>query len=451
MKIFFKTLAIIALTSLHALAQRPKHVVIISIDGFRPEFYKDPAWGAFNLQQIAAKGIYADAVRGVLPTVTYPSHTTIITGKFPAKHGIYYNDPFETTEQAGELRYTDARRIKTETLWDAAHKKGLTTASVLWPVSVNAPIDYNMPDAARNTKLADPLQPFRRWSTPAGLFEEMEQNATGHLYNADLDGALNTDDNLARMAAYLIEKHKPNLITVHLVCVDHMAHGEGRLGPDVKRAVLGVDHNIGRIIEATQRAGIQDSTAYLIVGDHGFVNIHTQLAPNVWLAGAGLVSKKLQNADWKAQFFQQGGTAFLYVKNNDVNTLKMVRALLDAVPAAQKKLYRVIERPELDKWGVDPKVSLALAAIPGVSFSNATDGNPVKPGNGGTHGHYPNFPEISSGFLAYGVGLAKEKIIHEMGLEDIAPIVNELLGLDMKDFDGVLYPGLLSPAEKKTN
>jgi hypothetical protein len=128
-----------------------------------------------------------------------------------------------------------------------------------------------------------------------------------------------------------------------------------------------------------------------------------------------------------------------------------VRTLLNEVPSAQKKLYRVIERPELDKWGVDPKVTLALAAIPGVSFSNATEGNPVKPGNGGTHGHYPNFPEISTGFLAYGVGLAKEKIIHEMGLEDIAPIVNELLGLDMKDFDGVLYPGLLTPAEKKTN
>src|ERR1700712_5191776 len=129
-----RLLLILILITPAVFAQLPKYVVVISIDGFRPEFYKDPSWGAINLQEIASKGIYADGVRGDLPTVTYPSHTTIITGKFPAKHGIFYNNPFETTEQAGELAYTDARRIKTETLWDAAHKKGLTTASVLWPV-----------------------------------------------------------------------------------------------------------------------------------------------------------------------------------------------------------------------------------------------------------------------------------------------------------------------------
>jgi len=444
---YLKFLIALLLLSPAAFAQTPKYVVVISIDGLRPEFYKDPSWGAVNLRQLAENGMYADGVRGDMPTVTYPSHTTIITGKFPAKHGIYYNTPFETKAQVGELGYTDSRRITTETIWDAAHKKGLRTASVLWPVSVNQPsIDYNMPDAPRNTKLADPLQPFRQYSKPAGLFEEMEKNATGKLYNHDLDGHLSTDDNLARMASYMIETYKPNLITIHLVCVDHYAHMEGRLGLDVRKAVEGIDHNIGRIIEATVRAGTTDSTAFIIVGDHGFVNITTQLAPNVELAKAGLVGKNLQEDNWKAQFFQQGGSTFLYLKDkNDQKALKQVREIVNSLPVGIKALFKIIERPELDKFGVDQNVPFALAAIPGVSFTNATDGDIVRAGSGGTHGHFPDFPEIETGFVASGCGLAKQKIIHQMGLENIAPLINALLQLDMKDMDGALYPGLLAP------
>jgi predicted AlkP superfamily pyrophosphatase or phosphodiesterase len=440
-----RLLLIFILITPAVFAQLPKYVVVISIDGFRPEFYKDPSWGAINLQEIASKGIYADGVRGDLPTVTYPSHTTIITGKFPAKHGIFYNTPFETKAQVGELGYTDSRRIKTETVWDAAHKKGLKTASVLWPVSVNAPsIDYNMPDAPRDAKLPDPLSPFRKYSVPAGLFEEMEKNATGKLTNRDLEGELSTDDNLTRMASYMIETYKPNLITIHLVCVDHYAHKEGRMGIDVKKAVAGVDHNIGRIIEATVRAGINDSTAFLIVGDHGFVNITTQLAPNIALAKAGLVGKSLQEGEWKAQFFQQGGMTFLYLKDKkDQKTVQQVRDIINGLPAGQKELFRIIERPELDKFGADPNVPFALAAIPGVSFNNAADGEILRAGSGGTHGHFPDFPEIETGFVAYGRGLAKQKIIHQMGLENIAPLISALLKLDMQDLDGALYPGLL--------
>jgi predicted AlkP superfamily pyrophosphatase or phosphodiesterase len=428
-----------------AFAQQPKYVVVVSIDGFRPEFYKDPSWGAINLQEIAAKGIYADGVRGVFPTVTLPSHTTIITGRFPASHGIYYNTPFETKAQLGEFGYSDSRRIKVETIWDAAHKKGLKTASVLWPVSVYAPVDYNVSDAGRDMKLADPLTPFRKYATPAGLFEELEKNATGKLYNRDLDGHLSTDDNLARMGSYIIETYKPNLITIHLVCVDHYAHAEGRMGIDVKKAVANIDRNIGRIIEATERAGIKDSTAFLIVGDHGFVNITTQLAPNVALAKAGLVGKDLQDGYWKAQFFQQGGSTFLYLKDkNDQKTLKQVTQIINDLPVSDKELFKIIDRTTLDKTGADPNVMFALAAIPGVSFTNATDGDILRAGSGGTHGHFPDFPEIQTGFVAFGVGLAKQKIIHQMGLENIAPLISALLDLGMKDMDGALYPGLLA-------
>lgn len=71
------------------------HVVLISIDGLRPEFYLDPQWGMVNVRQGMQNGAYAEGVRGSFPTVTYPSHTTIVSGVLPAKHGIYYNTPVE--------------------------------------------------------------------------------------------------------------------------------------------------------------------------------------------------------------------------------------------------------------------------------------------------------------------------------------------------------------------
>jgi hypothetical protein len=59
-----------------AEAQSPPlagHVVLISVDGLRPDFYLDDRWPAPTLQQMAREGVHARAVRGVFPSVTYPS------------------------------------------------------------------------------------------------------------------------------------------------------------------------------------------------------------------------------------------------------------------------------------------------------------------------------------------------------------------------------------------
>ncbi len=74
----------------------------------------------------------------VLPTVTYPDHTTLITGVWPAEHGIINNSLFDPNHNLAGAWYWYAESIKVPTLWDAAHQAGIGTASVSWPVSVNA-------------------------------------------------------------------------------------------------------------------------------------------------------------------------------------------------------------------------------------------------------------------------------------------------------------------------
>jgi predicted AlkP superfamily pyrophosphatase or phosphodiesterase len=277
--------------SLQSFSQQSKHVIIISIDGLRPDFYREDKWATPTLHKMVAEGVSADGVRGVFPTVTYPSHTTIITGAMPLKHGIYYNTPFEPDGATGKW-YWETSFIKVPTLWEAAGKAGLKTASVYWPVSVGAKIDYNIPEIVSLDKSVERTSPQRTLSTPKGLFEEVELNATGKLNDEKLSSDFSSaDENGSRMVAYIIKKYKPNLMTFHVFAVDHAEHAEGRDGEHVRKAVAGADHAVNNILEAIEQAGIKDSTTVIVTGDHGFVDIHTNIAPNVWLTQNGLYTK----------------------------------------------------------------------------------------------------------------------------------------------------------------
>jgi predicted AlkP superfamily pyrophosphatase or phosphodiesterase len=445
-KLFIFTILLASLTGTTSWAQRVKHVVLISIDGLRPDFYLDPSWGTVNLKQMMKKGVYAKAVTSVFPSYTYPSHTTMVTGALPIHHGIYYNSPFIPADTPGRW-YWNESDIKTETLWDAVHKAGLKSAAITWPVTVGAPIDYNIPETWTwpNGSADDRLQASSKQATPAGLFEELQANATGKLQPNDYNlNSLAMDENIARMGAYLFRTYKPNLLALHLACVDHAEHEEGRDGDGVRRAVAGADRAVKTLLEAIEKAGLKDSTAVIVLGDHGHFDIHTSLQPNIWLKENGFTLPGAKDKKWKAMFHAAGGSAFLHLENpKDSASLHKIRNLLNSLPAAQKKLFRIIERPELDQLGADPRVPLALAGIDGVVFSATDKGPSIKPAHGGTHGFVQNMPGIETGFIGYGAGFNKGTVIPLMGLEDIAPLVSALLGLDFKAPDGILYPGLI--------
>lgn len=424
--------------------QQVKYVVMISVDGFRPDFYMDPSWPAPNMQQIKEKGVYAEGVRGIFPTVTYPSHTTLITGVMPAKHGIVYNTAFDPKGLSGKW-FKLYKDVKAETIFDAAHKAGLKTAAVSWPMTVGADIDWNIPETWLENTPGDRRLATSQDATPKGLFEEIQENATGRLEANDMDlHFLSMNQNLGRMTAYLIRRYKPNFITVHLPNTDEFEHMEGREGEGVRRAVASADRAIGDIIEALQKAGIKDSTALIITGDHGFVDTHSSLAPNVWLAQNGLQGTTPDRGNWKATFHASGGSTFLHLKDpKDTKTLEQVKAILAALPMSQQKLFRVIDKKTIDKMGADPEAVLALTGEQGISFNNNAEGPLLKPAKGGAHGYFPDFKEIRTGFVAVGAGLGSGVVLPEIGLEDVAPLVAKLLGIELKNADGLVYPGML--------
>ncbi|MFT6873253.1 MAG: putative AlkP superfamily phosphohydrolase/phosphomutase [Roseivirga sp.] len=421
-----------------------EHVILISIDGFRPDFYLEAKWPAVNIKWMAKHGAKAEGVRGVFPSVTYPSHTTIITGAKPNKHGVYYNSPFEPKGQTGAW-YWFEKEIKVPTLWDAVRDKGLKSASFIWPVSVDAPIDYNVPEFWYLDDRTDRIRPMRDKDEPDGLLEELELEVLGKMNSTTFNGEyFNREDRTGEMAAYVLEKYKPNFMTLHLIGTDHFQHEGGRDGEKVPFAVAAADRAIGRIKEAAERAGILDRTTFIITGDHGFVDVHSRLSPNVWLAEAGLIGTDRDRGDWKAAFHTSGAAAFLHLKDpKDKITLNQVQDILDILPEKVKKLFRIVTKEELADVGADPNAFLAIAPIPGVAMSGSATGDVLKPGSGGTHGYFPDFKQIETGFVAFGAGINSGKLIHIMGLEDVAPIVSALLGLNFEVPDGVLFPGIL--------
>ena len=374
------------------------------------------------------EGVYADHMKSVFPSYTYPSHTAMLTGALPARSGIYFNQP---KGSHGEWNWFTTP-IKVPTLWQVMKKDGLTTAAVEWPVSVDPDITYNIPEIWDIDHPEDRITGARKYSTP-GLIEEIEKNATGKLDSNNMsEDFLLLDENAGRMASYIFIKYRPALLAVHFAEVDGAEHGFGRDGDSVRLAVASADRAIGDILEAIERSGAKDSTTVIIVGDHGFADINQVFRPNMLIK------------DIPARFTPAGGSAFLYTdQKNKKQIIESVIKRLDSLPNDKRTLFRIIDRKELDHMGADSSAILALAATPGLVFSGSMGKDLFFPTEGGHHGYDPNIPEMYTGFIAAGVGINKGKKINELCVTDIAPLSAALLGIEFKTPDGKLIPGIL--------
>src|SRR5262249_11676540 len=125
------------------------HIVLISIDGFAAYHLDNMELALPNIRALAAEGAQAASSETVFPSVTHPAHTTLITGVAPRVHGVLANRMRNRT--TGEsFHITNKLRsesIAVPTVFDAARRKGLTSATFFWPETKGDPaIDYNLPE-----------------------------------------------------------------------------------------------------------------------------------------------------------------------------------------------------------------------------------------------------------------------------------------------------------------
>jgi predicted AlkP superfamily pyrophosphatase or phosphodiesterase len=419
-------------------AQRTEHVIMISIDGMPPDYYDAPE--KFGLKapimtSLKRAGAYAEGVEGIYPTVTYPLHTTLVTGLHPAVHGIVQNRIFEApTDPQTRAWYWYSKDLKTDTLWTLAKKAGLSTAAVGWPVTVGAEIDYNVPE------IYEPGTGTQNWGWIA-------KNSTPGLLDKALgpDGKKNStvDEKLTSVSEYIIKSHRPNLLLVHLIELDGTHHQYGPRTAQAIETAQREDAFIGRIIEATRQAGIFEKTTFFIVSDHGFAKISQRIAPNVALAKEGLITldgggKALS---WKAAAWPSSGSCSILLKNpQDKETeAKVISIFTNWAKQPNSPIKKVFTREDLRRLGTTPQAVIMLEAAPGYTFDEALTGPEIRASGEaykGTHGFLPTNPEMHSSLIVYGAGARNGAKMTLARMVDIAPTVATLLNLKLTQTEG---------------
>ena len=417
----------------------PPLLVVISIDGLRPDYITAAdAHGAKvpNLRRFLKEGAYAEGVQGVIPTVTYPSHTTLVTGVWPAKHGIFANTTFDPLQKNYQGWYWYAEDIHVPTLWDAAATAGRTTASVQWPVTVGAHITWNIPEYWR-THTDDDSKLLRAVSTP-GMLAEAEA-AIGP-YPIEEASSPESDEVLTRFADWILEKKHPALLTLHLVALDHIQHQTGPFSSESLAVLEKLDADIGVVRELAERLA-PGRTIIAVVSDHGFAKTDQQLNlfPAFRDAKLFTVDEKNKITDWKAIPWANGGSAAIMLKDpKDTTTIATVRELLAKLAADPANgIDRVVEAADLHERGGYPPASFLVGLKPGWRTGYGLDSPVVsKAKPGGTHGQLPDLPDLRASFFVLGPGVPAGRSLGLIDMRDIAPTMAHLAGLSLPSADG---------------
>jgi predicted AlkP superfamily pyrophosphatase or phosphodiesterase len=423
-------------------AADPRHAVIVSVDGLMPAYYvRADALGLRipNLRRLMAQGVWSRGVVGVLPSVTYPSHTTLITGAPPRRHGIAANTIFDPLGKSGGAWHWYADMVRVPTLVSAARARWLTTATVSWPVSVGIGSDFNLPEFFRpgSTHEVD-LKLLASVSTPRLM--EAVANARGRPFSFPL-----TDDDRVETALHVLRSHRPHLLLLHIFALDSAQHGHGPLTPEAVAAVEKSDADVGRLLEALDAAGMTDRTLVAVVSDHGFLRVSRALRPNVLLREAGLLQVDAAGklTGWTAFFHVSGGSAALRLRDaGDRQTLERVRALLAARQSAPGSGIRgILDADAAARLGGSEEHALVLDARDGYEFSDAVTGEwdaPAPASHKGTHGHAPDRPEQHAALVLAAPGLSRKGDLGVVQMTSIAPTVARWLGVTLEDADSPL-------------
>jgi predicted AlkP superfamily pyrophosphatase or phosphodiesterase len=426
------TLVVVTGLCYPALAQAPakeRMVVVISLDGFPAYDLDDPKLPIPTLRSLIENGASA-RMATVNPTVTWPNHTTMVTGVRADEHGLLANGTILRTGAWPPVKVepmiVKQEMVRVPTVYDAAYKAGLTTAQVDWVAINQAPTI---------------TWAFSEWAPAEGPLER-EMIGKGAIAASDIESftksnILFRDQIWTKAAVYLIREHRPNLLLFHLLSLDSVHHQFGPKTLAGTAAIAFVDSCVGHVVEAVRAAGMSGRTTFMVVSDHGFKPYTKEIHPAVALAAAGLSGK--------AYAMPEGGTAFVYFDKSEAAELapKVIQALKGA-----EGIDRIIGPDGFAALGLpqpdaEPQMfQLLLTARDGYSFSGAT-GGPVTaalPQQGGSHGYLASDPDMDAIFIASGYGVRGGAKLHKFANIDIAPTIAKLLGVALPTAKGKAIP-----------
>lgn len=377
----------------NSLTQQQKpYVILISADGFRHDFAEK--YQAKNLLHLRQKGATAAYMIPSFPSLTFPNHYTIVTGLYPAHHGLVDNSFFDFTRKqtytmSDKKMVADPYWYGGTPLWVLAEQQQMIAASFYW-VASEAPIQ-NMPPTYH------------------------------YIYNEKIS----IDSRIEKVKQWLSlpEDKRPHFISFYFPDVDHAAHMYGPDSKETAEAVRFVDESIGRLNAVAEASGLPVN--FVFVADHGMTEVdHQHTLP--YPASIDTAKFLINNGNAVVQ---------LYAKNRL------------AIPAMYQQLkkeatdYDVFLKTEMpEKFHYQSKDDrfnrigdiILLAKLP-KTFSR--QGKPTSPGK---HGYDPTLPDMYASFQAWGPAIKKGLKIDGFENIHIYPLIATILGLsyDASKIDG---------------
>jgi predicted AlkP superfamily pyrophosphatase or phosphodiesterase len=399
------------------------------------------------LRQLAATGAVAEAMTVVNPTITWPNHTSLITGVTPAKHGVLYNGlvvrggPGQPNKI--EPWVDKAKLVRVPTLYDAAFAAGLTTAEVDW-VAITRPQTITWSFA----ELPDPAAVLAQEMIAAGV-------ATASEIEAARSGQRNIvwrDELWTRAACFAFSRHQPNLLLYHTLNTDSTHH---RFGPGSAPSITALalaDRLVGELLRTIDATGRRAQTTVIVTTDHGFKKVDKYIYPNVVLKNAGLLrSAGATITHCDAYAGTQGGVAFVYVTDPArraelrprlIELFTHTTGIATVLDATLHASAHGLPTPQENQGMGD----LIIYPENGYAFSGAAVGDAVVGPSlnyGGTHGYPATDPEIDGIFIASGAGIKPGVKITRVRTIDVAPTIARLLDVPLPDADGHVLTAIL--------
>ena len=375
-------------------AQKKPYVILISIDGLRSDFVDK--YNAKSLQAYGKSGVVANYMTSAFPSLTFPNHYSIVTGLYPAHHGLVDNTFFDekanaTYTMSNKKMVADPYWYGGTPLWVLAEKQQMVTASFYW-VASEAPIGNTKPS-----------------------------------YYYNYNDKIKIEKRIAKIKEWLSlpEKTRPHLITFYMPEVDDAAHNYGPDSKQAEAAVQYIDDVIKQMNEAVGSLNLPVN--YILVSDHGMALVDSQNPI------------RLPKSIDPTKFYVPSGSALLqlYAKDNAA-IIPTYQALLKE--AKGYDVYLKNNAPKDFHYSqLDDRFNrigdiILVAKLP---YTFSLSGRPSSPGK---HGYDPRLPEMRASFLAWGPAFKSSKKINGFENVHVYPLIAKILGLqyDQKTIDGNL-------------
>jgi predicted AlkP superfamily pyrophosphatase or phosphodiesterase len=421
------------------------HVIVVSLDGLAAFLVDDPKASLPTIRKLAREGAIADGGMKVSnPSVTWPNHTTMISGVRPAKHGVLANGVLVRGAPGVPIR-VDPKRDRRDlvrglTVVDLAHRAGLRTGEINWPCTrASDAFNDSFPDVPESLTHTTPR--LRSQLVSLGLLEDESDKSFALKLGPSRDWVW------TEAACHLIQERKPHLLLVHLLNVDSTHHALGAQTASGYTANALIDLCLDRIIRAVETAGILDKTTIFVVSDHGFITTPKAIKPNMLLRQQGLLKQEAGKvSEARVHVFPEGGVGLVYFTNPTETAELSVQ--IQSLFTGREGVADVVLPNRFAEYGLplpreyEQAPDAVLVAKEGYAVSAQADGEEFVVSNVdgktslGSHGFISTNSKMNGLCVLWGNQVRAGTKLNQVENVDIAPTIAKLLNLSGLEFDG---------------